>query len=80
MRLPGQPAIGLSNLNENMYLVVRSLKNNNEKTVSLKIWLKSLGLRDSRKRHFENWASKICSEKNWLRQLSNQNGSRQSCY
>jgi len=32
MRLPGQPAIGLSNLNENMYLVVRSLKNNNEKT------------------------------------------------
>lgn len=35
MRLPGQPAIGLSNLNENMYLVVRSLKNNNEKTVSL---------------------------------------------
>ena len=36
MRLPGQPAIGLSNLNENMYLVVRSLKNNNEKTVSLK--------------------------------------------
>jgi hypothetical protein len=34
MRLPGQPAIGLSNLNENMYLVVRSLKNNNDKTVS----------------------------------------------
>ena len=34
MRLPGQPAIGLSNLNENMYLVVRSLKHNNEKIVS----------------------------------------------
>ncbi len=31
MRQPGQPAIGLSNLNENMYLVVRSLKHNNEK-------------------------------------------------
>lgn len=31
MRLPGQPALGLSNLNENMYLVVRSLKHNNEK-------------------------------------------------
>jgi hypothetical protein len=36
MRLPGQPALGLSNLNENMYLVVRSLKLNNEKIVS---WL-----------------------------------------
>ena len=33
MRLLGQPAIGLSNLNENMYLVVRSLKHNNEKIV-----------------------------------------------
>jgi len=31
MRLPGQAPIGLSNLNENMYLVVRSLKHNNEK-------------------------------------------------
>lgn len=36
MRQPGQPALGLSNLNENMYLVVRSLKLNNEKIVS---WL-----------------------------------------
>ena len=35
MRLPGVPASGLSNLNENMYLVVRSLKHNNEKIVSL---------------------------------------------
>jgi len=34
MRLPGQAPIGLSNLNENMYLVVRSLKHNNEKIVS----------------------------------------------
>ncbi len=34
MRLPGQPASGLSNLNENMYLVVRSLKHNNDKIVS----------------------------------------------
>lgn len=31
MRLPGQPALGLSNLNENMYLVVRSLKHNTNK-------------------------------------------------
>ncbi len=31
MRVPGQPPLGLSNLNENMYLVVRSLKHNNEK-------------------------------------------------
>jgi len=31
MRQPGQPPIGLTNLNENMYLVVRSLKRNNEK-------------------------------------------------
>lgn len=36
MRQPGEPALGLSNLNENMYLVVRSLKLNNEKIVS---WL-----------------------------------------
>ena len=34
MRQPGQPPIGLTNLNENMYLVVRSLKHNNEKMVS----------------------------------------------
>jgi hypothetical protein len=35
MRLPGQPSVGLSNLNENMYLVIRSLKHNNEKVVSI---------------------------------------------
>lgn len=34
MRLPGQPMTGLVNLNENMYLIVRSLKRNNEKVVS----------------------------------------------
>lgn len=34
MRQPGQPPIGLANLNENMYLVVRSLKRNNEKIVT----------------------------------------------
>jgi hypothetical protein len=56
MRLPGQPALGLSNLNENMYLVVRSLKLNNEKIVS---WLNILfnvfsGLRNSRKRYSKN--------------------------
>ena len=31
MRLPGQPMTGLVNLSENMYLIVRSLKRNNEK-------------------------------------------------
>ena len=34
MRAPGQPMTGLINSNENMYLVVRSLKHNNEKIVS----------------------------------------------
>lgn len=34
MRQPGQPPIGLTNLNENMYLVVRSLKHKNEKMVN----------------------------------------------
>jgi len=41
MRLPGQPASGLSNLNENMYLVVRSLKHNNDKIVS-ENWLNNI--------------------------------------
>jgi hypothetical protein len=75
MRLPGQPAIGLSNLNENMYLVVRSLKNNNEKTVSKNFWLNLLGLRNSGEGHFENWPSKVCGKKNWLCKLVKQNGS-----
>ena len=52
MRLPGQPAIGLANLNENMYLVVRSLKNNNEKTVSKNIWLNRFRTTRSKKRIF----------------------------
>lgn len=41
MRAPGQPMTGLINSNENMYLVVRSLKHNNEKIVSL-FWLTHL--------------------------------------
>ena len=39
MRAPGQQSPGLINLTENMYLVVRSLKLNNEKVVSF--WLQS---------------------------------------
>ena len=52
MRQPGQPPIGLSNLNENMYLVVRSLKHNNEKIVSSRKFNQVFaGLRNSRKGH-----------------------------
>lgn len=65
---PGQPPIGLSNLNENMYLVVRSLKHNNEKIVSLilKLTLLYLGLRNSRKRHFEDRSRKVRCQEDWL--------------
>lgn len=79
MRAPGQPMTGLINSNENMYLVVRSLKHNNEKIVSFLVIsppIPTKGLRNPREGHPEDRKGEVCREGDRVRERSQQDGRR----